>query len=100
MIDLERQLKAGTKNVYPHTIGITGEVFKTREIVYGSVKALGNFIPGLDNQAKEVKDVRSICVLPVFGHAEEAKDKDNLVAIVQLVNRKTGIITEHDLVSF
>ena len=49
MLDLERQLRAGTKNIYPNNLGVTGEVFKTHKIVFGTVKQLRNFIPGLDN---------------------------------------------------
>ena len=32
--DIEYQLRPGTKNRYPNTLGITGEVYKTREIYY------------------------------------------------------------------
>ena len=100
MIDLERQLRAGTKNIYPNNLGVTGEVFRTHKIVSGTVKQLRNFIPGLDNQSKYVKDVRTICIVPVFGHVIEHSGKVNLVAIAQFINKVNGVITDHDIVSF
>lgn len=56
------------------------------------------YIPGLDNQTKFVKDVRSILVAPIYGHPQD-DDSDNLVAIVQFVNKFDGKITPHDVVS-
>ena len=91
-------MKPGTKNLYPTTLGITGEVFKNQKIVYGYVKQLGNFIPGLDNQSKYIKEVNTICVVPIFGHNSESEE-NNLIGIAQFFNKIKGHITEHDIVS-
>ena len=53
--DFERQLQPGTKNIFPNSIGVIGQVFKTQKVVYSSsIKTLTNFVPGLDNQCKFV----------------------------------------------
>jgi hypothetical protein len=53
--DFERQLQPGTKHIFPNSIGVIGQVFKTQKVVYSSsIKTLTNFVPGLDNQCKFV----------------------------------------------
>lgn len=64
-----------------------------------NIKLLKSFIPSLDNQCKEVKDVTSLMVAPIHGHVN-LDGSPNLVAILQLVNKLDGIITDHDVVSF
>ena len=57
--------------MYPNTLGITGEVFKTGELVYANdMKKLPSFQPSIDNLSTNVKDVRSILILPIFGHRD------------------------------
>jgi len=55
-------------------------------------------MPSLDNTCREVKDVNSIMVAPIFGH-NNLDGSLNLVAIMQMVNKLDGIITDHDVVS-
>ncbi len=48
--DFERQLKPGTKHIFPNSLGVIGEVFKTKRMIHSSkIKTLANFVPGLDN---------------------------------------------------
>lgn len=57
-------------------MGITGKVFQTGEIIYSNdLKSLGNFIPSIDNLTNNVKDVRSLLIIPVFGHREKYDKK-------------------------
>jgi hypothetical protein len=57
--------------MYPNTLGITGEVFKTGQLVYANdMKKLPSFQPSIDNLSTNVKDVRSILILPIFGHRD------------------------------
>ena len=95
MKDFERQLGHGTKYKYPNSIGLTGEVYKSQEIVWtNSIKRLKKFIPNMDNLSK-AENVRSILVAPLFGHAEQIGDKDLiLVGIIQLINKIDGNITQ------
>jgi hypothetical protein len=73
-MDLERQLRKSTLSVYPNSLGITGEVFKSQEIVWSNnIKQLSQYVAGLDNQTKFIKDVRSILITPVFGHTINGK---------------------------
>lgn len=69
MKDFERQLKAGDKRSYPTTLGVTGEAFRTGKVIYADkIKTLGSFLSSVDNLALDIKDVRSIMVIPVFPH--------------------------------
>jgi|688.fasta_scaffold2118176_1 hypothetical protein len=44
MADAERQLKRRSTRMYPSTLGITGEVFKTGQLVYANdMKKLPSF---------------------------------------------------------
>ena len=46
--------------MYPNTLGVTGEVFKTGQLVYANdMKKLPSFQPSIDNLSTNVKDVRS-----------------------------------------
>jgi hypothetical protein len=57
--------------MYPNTLGVTGEVFKTGQLVYANdMKKLPSFQPSIDNLSTNVKDVRSILILPIFGHRD------------------------------
>lgn len=97
--DLEFQLRPGTKNNFPNSLGITGEVYHSREIYYESeIKKAKSYVAGLDNQSKYVKEVSSILVTPIYGHKND-DGSDNLVGIAQFVNKINGRITEKDKVS-
>jgi hypothetical protein len=62
-------LKAGDKRSYPTTLGVTGEAFRTGKVIYADkIKTLGSFLSSVDNLALDIKDVRSIMVIPVFPH--------------------------------
>jgi len=49
------------------------------------MKTIAGFIPSIDNLSTNVKDVRSILVVPIFGHNE--KDDKKPIAILQFVNK-------------
>lgn len=53
----------------------------------------------VDNLALDIKDVRSIMVIPVFGHHLPGDDLKP-IAVVQLINKiDHKLISEHDIVS-
>ncbi len=53
----------------------------------------------VDNLALDIKDVRSIMVIPVFGHHLPGDDLKP-IAVVQLINKiDHKLISEHDVVS-
>ncbi len=80
-------------------MGLTGLVFKTQKVIYESdVRKQKLFMPSLDNTCRDVKDVNSIMIAPIFGH-NNLDGSPNLVAIMQMVNKIDGIITDHDVVS-
>lgn len=69
MSDFERQLKPGDKRIYPTTLGVTGTTFRSGKIVWANkIQSLADYMPSIDNLAVNVKDVRSLMVVPVFGH--------------------------------
>jgi len=50
---------------------VTGDAFKTGKLIYtNEIKKLQSFLPSIDNLSKNVKDVRSILILPIFGHRD------------------------------
>lgn len=54
----------------------------------------------IDNLALDIKDVRSIMVIPVFGHHLSGDDLKP-IAVVQLINKiDHKLISEHDIVSY
>ena len=54
----------------------------------------------VDNLALDIKDVRSIMVIPVFGHHLPGDDLKP-IAVVQLINKiDQKLISEHDIVSY
>ncbi len=80
-------------------MGLTGLVFKTQKVIHESdVRKQKLFMPSLDNTCRDVKDVNSIMIAPIFGH-NNLDGSPNLVAIMQMVNKIDGIITDHDVVS-
>ena len=87
--------------MYPSTLGITGEVFKTGKIVYtNNMKSLSVFLPSIDNLSNNVEDVRSILVLPIFGHREKDDPNVKPIAVFQFVNKcDFKNISEYDIVS-
>ena len=64
-------MKRRSTRIYPNTLGVTGEVFKAGKLVYANeMKKLQSFLPSIDNLSTNVKDVRSILILPIFGHRD------------------------------
>lgn len=62
---------------------------------------LKKFIPSLDNLSG-VHDVYSILVAPIFGHRKDdsaSKDGNNIVGVLQLINKIDNKITPSDIVS-
>ena len=54
---------------YPNSLGITGEVFHKKEIIWANqISDLSNYQPSIDNMTSNVKDVRNIAITPVFSH--------------------------------
>ena len=48
--DFRRQLKSGTRFTYPNSQGISGQVFKSREVFYvNDMQESKKFIPSIDN---------------------------------------------------
>jgi len=67
--DAERQYRRRSKHIYPNSLGVTGQVYLTGEIVYeNKITKLANFLPSIDNLTTNVKDVHSIMVVPIYGH--------------------------------
>ena len=87
--------------MYPSTLVITCEVFKTGKIVYtNNMKSLSVFLPSIDNLSNNVEDVRSILVLPIFGHREKDDPNVKPIAVFQFVNKcDFKNISEYDIVS-
>lgn len=82
-------MRKSTKNLFPNSLGVTGEVFKSQQIVYSNnIKYLSRYVAGLDNLSKFVKDVRSILITPIFGHV--VNGKPNIVAVAQFINKTNG----------
>ena len=95
-------MKRRARQVYPSTVGVTGEVFQTGRIVYANnMKDLPSFIQSIDNLTVSVKHVSSILVVPLFGHNDRGPDgAKRPIAILQLVNKADfQQITEYDIVS-
>ena len=71
---------------------MTGEVVRTGEIRHGNgmmeLKAMG-FTASVDNVCRQIRDVHSLCIVPLFGHPESTTGK-NLVGILQLINKTHG----------
>jgi hypothetical protein len=68
-------LKPGDKRSYPTTLGVTGEAFRSGKVIYADkIKTLGAFMSSVDNLALDIKDVRSIMVIPVFEHHKAGED--------------------------
>ena len=92
-------MRVTTKHVFPSSLGVIGEVFKTQRIVATSeVSELKSFIPTLDNHCPNVKQMESIVVAPIFGHKNPDGSR-NLIAILQLLNKLDGVVNQHDIVS-
>jgi hypothetical protein len=79
---------------------VTGEAFRTGKVIYADkIKTLGAFMSSVDNLALDIKDVRSIMVIPVFPHHSVGDDLKP-IAVVQLINKVDHkLISEHDIVS-
>ena len=68
-------MRPATRFVYPNSIGVTGEVYKTKNIVWtNEIKSLKKYVENIDNLSK-TEDVKSILVAPIFGHPID--DKSN-----------------------
>ena len=98
-LDFKRQMKKATRHIYPNSLGVTGHVFKTHELVAASdIKTLPQFISNLDNLCTNVVQATSLAIVPIFGHQKNDGSK-NLIGILQLVNKNDGDISAHDIVS-
>ena len=48
---------------------MTGQAFKTGEIIIeNQISKLANFQPSIDNRAIDCQEVKSIMVVPIYGH--------------------------------
>ena len=82
MEDAERQLKRRSNRIYPNSLGVTGEVFRTGKLVYANeIKKLQSFLPSIDNLSSNVKDVRSLLILPIFGHRDPDTQNSKPIAV-------------------
>jgi len=67
------------------------------------VSELGNYVPSIDNMSSDVKDVHSIVVSPIWGHANGGDVKSNSrkpVGVIQFINKRNyEDIPAYDLVS-
>jgi len=65
------------------------------------VAELGNYVPSIDNMSSDVKDVHSLVVSPIWGHANGGDVKSNSqkpVGIIQFINKNNyDDITAYDL---
>lgn len=82
-------------------MGVTGEAFRTGKVIYSDkIKSLPSYLASIDNLALNVKEVRSIMIIPVFPHHNEG-DVVNPIAILQLINKVDHrLISDYDVVSF
>ena len=72
--DLQRQLKPGTKYLFPSTAGITGEVFKSHTVqATNQMKQLKNFVNSVDNISR-TEGLTSCLIAPLFGHVDSDTD--------------------------
>jgi hypothetical protein len=86
-------------------LGITGEVYHSGKVVWSNkVSELGNYVPSIDNMSADVKDVHSLIIIPIWGHANKGDVKSNSakpVGCMQFINKRDyENITPYDLVSF
>ena len=69
--DFQRQYKRRTWNKFSNSIGVTGQVFHTGEIIRENhMERLSNYTPSIDNRA-DCQDVHSIMIVPVYGHGKK-----------------------------
>lgn len=97
VMDLERQLRAGTRFEFPSSVGISGDVIASRQIIYAdSIKTLKRFVPSVDNVSKQ-QQVFSILVAPVVGHKDFKSDNPSVVGVLQMINKCDGRISDYDI---
>ena len=69
MADAQRQFRRRGKQVYPNSLGITGQAFQTGEIIYSNrVERMNGFLPSIDNLTTNITDVHNFMIVPIFGH--------------------------------
>ena len=69
MADAQRQFRRRGKQVYPNSLGITGQAFQTGEVIYTNrVEKMNGFLPSIDNLTTNVTEVHSFMIVPIFGH--------------------------------
>ena len=67
--DAQRQFRRRGKQVYPNSLGITGQVFQTGEIIYtNKIERMNGFLSSIDNLTENITDVRNFMIVPIFGH--------------------------------
>ena len=57
------------------------------------------FIPSIDNLST-VQVVNNIMIVPLFGTPDIETGAQDVVGILQLINKRDHLITEHDIVSW
>ena len=107
---MQRQYRRRSKHVYPNSLGVTGQAFMTGEIIIcNKMSKLSNFLPSIDNLSRNVKDVHSIMIVPIYGHREKFEDwgkeidtskKRMPIGILQFINKlEFKQIDDYDKVS-
>ena len=67
--EAERQYRKRSTHVFPNSLGLTGQVFHSNQILYSNKMAkLTGFLPNIDNLTANVKDVHSLMIVPILGH--------------------------------
>jgi hypothetical protein len=76
--EVERQYRVRNAQKYPNTLGVTGEVFHSGKMIWtNKVSELGNYVPSIDNMSADVKDVHSLVICPIWGHANKGDVKSD-----------------------
>lgn len=72
---------------YPSNSGISGMVFKSKELYYSNNAAKeSKFVEEIDDQTQSGFPVRNFMIGPVFG----AQDQETPCAIIQFINKVEG----------
>ena len=100
--DIQRQYRRRSTHVFPNSLGLTGQVFHSGQILHSNkMNKLQGYLPNIDNLAEHIKDVHNIMIVPIFGHRKTPgiqEDKQQPIAIIQFINKcDLRQIDEYDL---
>ena len=77
MADAQRQFRRRGKQVYPNSLGITGQAFQTGKVIYtNKVERMNGFLPSIDNLTTNITDVHNFMIVPIFGHKSRIETRN------------------------